>query len=362
MLYSIPIVIIILWLIDRSITPYSIRAIRGYKKSRIYGLAIFIIVAFSCLKDPFVYPDNIAYYYGFIYDWEGEETVNFGYLFLNNFIKFFWKNFYLFSAIVAIMINIAYGKFIKDYSPHIWLSLLLFVFINYYPAFFLLRQYLAMPFVFMAVKYTIERNHKMFLLSLVLAYSFHTTSLVIFPLYYLYNLSYSKRNSLFLIVMTCIGSASLVTLGTLLSKYFPMYAHYLDIDAGEAAWSRAIMKIYICLIYIYTLRKKCFDNNINKVVFISMIMCVIICVGAATIYGVYRLRDYYALADFIGIPIILKEASKMRGLKRTAIKFMTLIYIILLAYSFNSFVTSANMMNDYQMFWEGVPRERESVV
>lgn len=363
MLNSIPINILILWLINNFNKSRKVRTIRGkVKKFNLYPLAIIIIVIFSCLKDPFVYPDNIAYYYGFIYDWEGEETVNFGYLFLNNFIKIIWKNFYLFSAIVAIIINIAYCKFIKDYSPNIWLSLLLFIFINYYPAFFLLRQYLAMPFVFMAIKYTIDRNHMMFLLSILLAYSFHTTSLVVFPLYYLYSLSYSKKNIILLTVITIFGCAGLVTIGTYLSNYFPMYAHYLDIDAGEAAWSRAIMKIYIFCVFVLTLGKKCFDDNINKVVLISMIMCVIICVGAASIYGVYRLRDYYALADFIGVPIIIKEAKKFRGVKRFVIISMVLLYIVLLAYSFKSFITSANMLNDYQFFWEGVPRERESII
>ena len=362
MLYLIPIIIIILWLINSSNKKRKVRTINGtIKKFSLYPLAIFIIVIFNCLKDPFVYPDNIAYYDGFTYNWDDEETVNFGYLFLNNFVKFIWKNFYLFSAIVAIIINIAYCKFIKDYSPNIWLSLLLFIFINYYPAFFLLRQYLAMPFVFMAIKYTIDRNHKMFLLSILLAYSFHTTSLVVFPLYYLYSLSYSKKNIILLIVITGVGCISLVTIGSFLSNYFPMYAHYLEIEAGDAAWSRAIMKIYIFCVFAFVLGKKCFDNNINKIVFISMIMCVIICVGAANIYGVYRLRDYYALADFVGVPIIINEANKCRGIKRFLIIFMVLIYIILLAYSFNSFVLGPNMLNDYQLFWEGVPRERESI-
>ena len=144
MLYSIPIIINFLWLINSFNKSRKVRTIRGtIKNFTLYPLAIVILVLFSCLKDPFVYPDNITYYYGFINNWEGEETVNFGYLFLNDLVKIIWKNFYLFSAIVAIIINVAYGKFIKDYSPNIWLSLLLFIFINYYPAFFLLRQYLA---------------------------------------------------------------------------------------------------------------------------------------------------------------------------------------------------------------------------
>jgi transmembrane protein EpsG len=219
-----------------------------------------------------------------------------------------------------------------------------------------------MPFVFMAVKYTLDRNFKMYVLSVLLAYSFHTTSLVIFPLYYLYGLSYSKKNVIFLILIMVVGCSSLVTLGGYLSSYFPMYEHYLEIDAGGAAWSRALMKIYILAVYVFTLGKKSFDENMNKIVLISMIMCVIICVGAANIYGVYRLRDYYALADFVGVAIILKEARKIKGIKRTGIILMTYIYIALLAYSFNSFVTSANMRNDYQLFWKGQPHERESVI
>lgn len=354
MLYIIPIIIVFLWFIDY--LSKKTKSILGYKRllidnNSLYHISVLILIAFYSFKDPFLYPDNLNYYYGFIRNFNGYDTINWGYILLNNIVKVIWNNFYFFSTIVGIIIITSYSIFIKRNSPYIWLSLLLYILINYYPSFFILRQYLAMPFVFLSIYYTLKRKHIKYLVCVILAYSFHTTSLVIFPIYYLYSLKYSRKSITFLILFTIIGCIGFVSLGNAISSYFPMYDHYLNLETENAGINRALMKIYILAVYIYTLGKKSFEYNINKIVLMSMIICVIICVGAVNIYGVYRLRDYYALSDFIGIPIIFNEAYKYKGLKRYYIIIMVLIYVSLLIVSFYNFVISENMNNDYELFW-----------
>ena len=97
---------------------------------------------------------------------------------------------------------------------------------------------------------------------------------------------------------------------------------------------------------------KYYDKGINRVIFYSMIMNVIICVAAMNVFGVFRLREYFSLADFIGIPIMLKEAIKKKTFKTMSESILLIIYMILLTISFYRFIDSENMNNAYRFFWD----------
>lgn len=361
-LYLVPILLLVLSLISKnnriSHRPSLINNTINTQHYRLFKVATIFLVIFSGLRDPFVYPDNISYYYGFNdLRYLEDDTINQGYIWINVIFKSIWPNFYFFSFVVSTIITISYCNFIRKYSPFVWTSLILFVLINYYPSFFLLRQYLAMPFVFGAMHYTIERKPIKFLLCVLGAYSMHTTSLVIAPMYVLYMVRNNRKSILFISSFTIICSLCLVMIGGFLSSYFPMYEHYLGIEIEESSWSRAVMKVYILGVFVYACRKQVFENGINKIVFLSMIMNVIICVGAMNVFGVFRLRDYFSIGDIIGIPIIWKYSNSYKGYIRVLIKFMIVVYLLLLIISFVNFVTGENMNSFYQFFWLGKPHE-----
>ena len=355
MLYIVPIVILFLWHFSPNtwrVTQYDFFRNRNRK----FLLAVAIITIFSCLKDPFIYPDNISYYEWYkslVFD---DDSLNFGYIIYNHIISFISNNsHFLFFAISAIAINIGYSKYIDRYSPNLWLALILYILINYYPSFFLLRQYLAMPFVLMAFYYIVERRFIGFVVSILLAYSFHTMSLCIVPMYFVYSIKPSKFNFLLIAGGTVAGCLGLVAMGNYLSSFFTAYSHYLSLEVEEAAWSRAIMKIYIFGVYVYALGSDCYKEGINRIVFYSMLMCIIICVGAVNLFGVFRMRDFFSIADIIGVPLILCYAKQYHGFRKYSVKILALVYIALLVYSFNSFVQGENMHSDYQFFWNGKP-------
>ena len=279
-----------------------------------FNIAALVLLLVDGLRDPFIYPDNEIYYEYFKGDHlaNGEGTINFGYNLLNVSLNVFTYKFFIFSFVVALIINWGYVKFIKTYSPYMGLSLILYIMINYLPSFFLLRQYLAMPFVFLSIKYVIERKQKMFLLCILLAFSMHSMSICVIPLYYLYSFKYNKRDIFVLLVISIVACMSFMIIGRILVSFMPTYVDYMEQGEGTPAWTRAMTKIYIMIIFLLTLKKDCFKEGINKVVFLSMVMSVIICVGAANLFGVYRLRDFYSLADFIGIPLIFYYLKSRR--------------------------------------------------
>jgi hypothetical protein len=151
---------------------------------------------------------------------------------------------------------------------------------------------------------------------------------------------------------TIIASLSFMAIGAIIGSFFSYYSQYLDMQVEDPAWQRALMKVYILFVYLFALKDQYYNPGVNRLVFYSMLMNVIICVGAMNFFGVFRLREFFSLADFIGIPIILGSTAQMYFPKKHAVIFLTGVYIILLIISYISFAEGGNMENGYDFFWE----------
>ena len=324
------------------------------KKLIFFNIAVLFLALMSGLRDPFLYSDNDVYYEYFKGDYlaNGEGTINWGYFLINYVILFITPNFQFLCLLMSFVVIYSYSSVIKKYSPYVGLSLLLFFLINYLPSYFLLRQYMAMPFVFLSFKYILERKQKQYLICIILAFSMHSMAISVLPLYYLYSIRYSQRNFFLIIVGAFILCLLFVVIGKFLISFMPTYSNYMESHSEGAAWQRAIMKLYVLLIYIFCLRKNFYAEGVNRLIFFSMLMCIIITVGGANLPGVYRLRDFYSFADFVGVPVILCVSKKMVRKKRIIVLFATAIYVALLFVSYFGFVNSANMENGYRFFWE----------
>lgn len=327
----------------------------------LYSFAVFVLIVYCGIRDPFIYPDNINYYYFFNghYDYADEGTLGWGYVTFTKIISFFTSSFPIYCFIVSWLIIGSYSKAIKEYSPYRWLSLIIFILVNYYPTFFLLRQYLVMPLFFLCVKFTLDRRIVPYLICVTLAFTVHTTSIVIFPLYFLYGIKYSKINMLLIAGGAILAMSAFMLVGPMLSFVGSYYLHYFEMTQEEPAWQRAVMKIAIMAVFIFALGKKAYDPGVNRILFYSFLFNVIICVGAINIFGVFRLRDYFSIADIVGIPVIFSSVNQSGSFKKAIVYVSTVVYIILLVMSFTGFVEGANMNNDYQFFWNGHPIERD---
>ena len=249
--------------------------------------------------------------------------------------------------------NRAFAIVIEEYSPYIWFSLILFILINYYPSFFLLRQHLAIAVVLLSIKYIIKRVSIKFGICALLAFSLHATSVLFVPLYFLYGLKNNKFN-MFLVALGSIFTVVLFySFQDYVNLYSAYYAHYFEAEAETAAWQRALLKIYIAVVYIYVMGKKYYDEGINRIVFYGMVLNIVICIAAMNIFAAHRLREYFAYADFIGVPIMIKQATMTKGFKKPLIILLVAVYVAALVITFINFIQGGNMNNEYQFFWNG---------
>ena len=318
----------------------------------LFLIAILFLILFSGLRDPFNYPD-IGNYYDYFVDPNGADVENFGpgYNFLNLIFVQSFSSFYSLMFAISAIVVINYAIVIRLYSPYLWLSLFLYLLINFYPSFFLLRQYLAMAVFLFSLRYVISRQPYHYGICALLALSFHFSSIVILPFYYLYGLKNSKKNLMYLALGGIACIVFFISIGIVVGMISEYYASYFERGNEEPAWQRAIMKSFVFALYLYTLREKYYNEGINRIVFYCMFFNVVICISAMNMFGVYRLREFFSLADFIGLAIILKESMAYNGVKRLVLICLCIAYIIPLYISFDRFITGGNIDNYYQLFW-----------
>lgn len=354
MLYYILIVILFFALLAKA---------SGKKVSRrLYALAILVLILFNALRNGFLYPDIPGYFDYFNgQTLFSDENVGVGYKLLNTVCHWLSSSFQFVLIVISVFVVGCYGEVIKEYSPYIWLSLFLYILINYYPSFFILRQYLAMAVCLLSLKYVFKRESIRFGLCTLIAFSFHVTALLVVPLYFLYGMKATKLNMFLLAAGSVFVVVAFMSIADYVNLFSAYYAHYFETEVEEGMWQRTLLKIYIAGLYLFTLRKGFYDEGINRLVFYGMVFNVVICIAAMNIFSAHRLREYFSYADYIGVAIILKEASRIKSIKKPIVYFLVLVYVAALAISFNSFVQSANMNNDYEFFWNGeVPSSSSS--
>ena len=349
MLYVILVVIIALAIFSK----FS----RGKAKENWYLLASIVLISYSCLRNGFLYPDIANYYDYFRGQYElDSENFGIGYKLINDMCHLLSNSFQFELAVISIIVVYGYTKAIKNFSPYIWLSLILYILVSYYPSFFLLRQYIALSIFMLSLRYIIKREPIKFGICAILAISVHATAVVIVPLYFLYGLKYNLKNMIFL----AAGSAATVVLFFSLQGYIELvsayYAHYFESFNEESAWMRALTKVYIAVVYLLVMRKNFYNEGINRIVFYCMLITVVISIAAVNVFSVHRLREYFSLAEFIGISVMLKEVTRKSAGYKVITYVLLLPYVIIMLITFNSFIMGSNMNNQYAFFWNSTIR------
>lgn len=196
-----------------------------FKSNLLLGLFFIYIVLFIGLGDMIGGSDR--YIYGELFDKIADETwgsrdyfklmyfVNgneYGYFLWEILCSFITTNRYIFIfmtiALTYTLYFFAFKKFISDYP----LGCILFLGLLYYFTITYLRQTLACGIAWNAIQYIWERKPLKFFIIIIIAYSFHNSSLAFFPAYFFSYKKYSVGTILTLMfVCLLIGLTSIPT-------------------------------------------------------------------------------------------------------------------------------------------------------
>lgn len=322
-----------------------------------FKFAVAVLIIFSALRYPFDYADQLNYasffYKGYLYDdWATGENFNVGYSILNKLVHSISPSFQLLEVVISLFVVMGHAFFIKKYSPSIMLSLFIYVLVAYFWSLVTVRQYLAITVSLFSYIYVIERRLVPFLLTSIISIAFHTSAVIFFPVYFIYGLRETANTKYILF----FGALFAILLFKIFSTYLvgndAYYSTYL-ISEESSSWQRLIMKAYILILFIIVMGEEVYTKNINFLLLICFIFNIIIYVGGNGIYGVFRIREYFDICEFIGIPIMFCKTRESNN--QIVLNLAICIYLALLVLSCYNTINMSAFPVEYKFYWDGVP-------
>lgn len=158
-----------------------------------------------------------------------------GYVFLNRLVGKFTSNAQGVFIVCAIIQYSVFIWFIKKHSKNYALSLLLFFLLTFSSTLNIVRQALAMSFVFIAFDRILYKKPFGAIFWIIVATLFHTSAIITIILVFL---PYIKFDGIFALVIfvLCVVFAFTDLLYKLCELVAPTYAHYFEGKYAESGW------------------------------------------------------------------------------------------------------------------------------
>lgn len=239
--------------------------------------------------------------FGAIYDVKMPEI---GFRLFMKFISYLSNSFSFFLLIFGWIWFYLYYRLIKTYSPYIILSIVLLALGAYSQSLFVLRQHMAMAIAFCAFPYIIQQNLKKYLIVLTIAFSFHQTALVFVPIYFLYSI---KNNQKLILSLVLVSTAAFFLFASLLSYFGTSlllgYESYLTVEDLGTNATGALICLCNLSVYVYFLRKRIFDEGINRLLFICCFLSTVLSFAGIGYGPTSRMLMYFSSIEFLIIPV-----------------------------------------------------------
>lgn len=255
-----------------------------------------------------------------------------GYFWLTKSAAWMSLNETEFLFLIAVLTYIPVFIFILKYSENPLISVLTYFTFSFFEySFGIFRQMIALSIVLVGTKYIIDRKLIKYIVTIVLAMTFHTTSIIMLPFYWIYRLDFEKKlNFIFIVEIICLFCARpLIILSTII---FPKYVNYInghyDIQGGSYLM---LILFNIILIVSCSIAQK--EENKDNVILRMSINATVIAVllqilgYSMQIFG--RIVSYYSIYLLLLIPILMNRCLKKNII---FIYFLMIIILIVLFY------------------------------
>lgn len=243
-------------------------------------------------------------------------------------------NYQILIFFTSLVINIVICKFIYDESKDCILSLYLYVSLNYFATNMnIMRQAIAMAIIILAYKKFLNKEKKvLYIISVLIAYQFHTSALCGMLLLVIPNTKYDMKKY----ILTVISSIIMVLIANKLFVIFTgilgKYSGYINSEFYEPNYFAAVIKMLILFViltvsYIYY---RNIDNN--KYMYISS-FALIFGASAIKITLLGRISNYFSIFNIILLPNILKEIRDKKEIYLIyfLVYFLCFLYWIIVA-------------------------------
>lgn len=245
------------------------------------------------------------------------------YAIFNAIISFFSSDFGFFLLIYNVILLISHYIIFNKYSTSVSVSVLVFLAITYNQSIFVIRQYLAISFLFFSIPFIINRKIVPFLFLCALAFFTHSSALLFVPLYFIYGV----KNKIILISLLACAALFLFLIHEDLENFLIIfnvsYEEYLDVDNDRNLTAKLIPVSY-WLCYMLAVRRNVFDEGINRLCFIALTFYVIGYSLAPSVGLIERIMKYFEIFVMFAVPVT------MSYIKNAAIRILYLLSVLIM--------------------------------
>ena len=259
---------------------------------------------------------------------------------------------FAFGGIAFITLLIVEVTLIRDYPEYnITLAYFIYLFTYFTQSFNIVRQILALSFVFAGMKYVFESKPIKFLWMIAIATSFHRTSLIAIPIYLMWNREQSKALSTPKFLGVAAAASVIVVFWRAILRnllgYGGIFIKYIGFLNDNVARNRDFYVKVIVFVVIYIIHKRMQDEDEKHKMFLQMGFINLL-IGTTGFYITFfkRIGLYYE------IPIILLLTSlenafteKSKTIWNVTISVVVIFYFILV-----SFILGHNEVFPYQIY------------
>jgi hypothetical protein len=268
-----------------------------------------------------------------------------GYVIFEHIIGSVFGNYQWFLIIIAIITIIPVTIIIYKYSAKPWMSYFLFITFAYFPFFMTaIRQSIAIGITLIAFLFVKKKKLILFLLSIGLASTFHITSIIFLPVYWIDKFKLNQKNITGAVMCIIGGFVFKQPLFQFLNKYARQ--SYGNLEAGgQRMYIFMLLSIILGCIYYKNLKEQ---NENNKTFFYMIIVSAVIWPIMSVNPALARLYYYYSIYSIIYIPNLI-VSIKDKGVKLIVTGGYLLVggyYLIM------QVILSSNNYYPYYFFWK----------
>lgn len=242
-----------------------------------------------------------------IFSSEISVRIEYGYRLLMKICTYISDDFHFFLFFSGTITHILIFKTFRKYSNYFFVSIVIYYLMLFTTSIYVLRQYLAMLFVFLSFDAILEKKLKKYIILWFVAFSLHNATLVTLPMFFICNVNVNKKYILVLIslfiVLVLMFRPIFIYFG---SNVFSGYGNYLNTDKYMGTnYTDSLIIFCFLLAYIFFVKKQILINKLDKLLFSFLFVSFSISVAGVGFPLVGRLSLFlYSVIIFI-VPRIM---------------------------------------------------------
>ena len=279
----------------------------------------------------------------------------FGYVGLNWLIAHITNNRYIFIFCYTICMYAIIIECFKKYAKNYYLASILFMALVFFFSFTYLRQMFAAAIIGLSIKYIIERKFLRFCVILLVAFSFHNSAIIFFPMYFIANKKYS-RSKILIIMFICF----IVGITGITSSFYNFYDElsiresHDDYALQQSTRIAYILEAGLFLYYLILTHRDLTSAKKDIVLYnIALGFCAILLLFIRSENG-GRLSWYFVYGLIFSLTQLATTSYGRKikmGLQLAIISFLLFFRILtswgVFVYPYKTFLTNGHRENDY---------------